>query len=240
MTTIINEADLRTRLSNLRGATFCSIISVTDPKRSGMRMTATDGTGDRNPWVEGAGRNAVCHLRKVQRTAVCLNEQYDNGVRKQLEREGINPDTWTPGTTWYTRQRREDGTLLPFAEHDTNGSLYLCGRNLGRLSDPYFIDLRTGERVDPIEVDRFLPENEQYAKQIEAGIAPANVVRRQVWGLEGIRAMNINGERLEIHRSYAEPENAEVIGIIGEMIAAAEADHETAQQRATPTDAAVA
>lgn len=227
---IIDQAELIRHLSGLRGATFCSIVAVTDPSRSGMRVNATDGSGDRNPWFEGTGRTKVCHLRKVTRTGLCLNENYDDGVRRQMVRQGLDPDAWEPGQTWYTRETRDDGTLLPFARHNGDGAMYLCGRNLRTIGDPVFIDIRTGEIVSEDEVYRFMPNTERYAKQRRAGVE--TVIARQVWGFEGIRAINIGGERFEIHRSFTDPENASVLETIAGMIAEFANDDQVAAARA--------
>ena len=233
---IVGPKELIEKLSNLRGSTFCSIVAVTDPKRSGMKMTESD-TGERNPWIEGAGKSAVCYLRKVQRTLVCLNEHYHKGVRRQMEKAGIDPDSWAPGTTWYDQDRREDGTLLPFATGKGNNSnRYLCGRNLRTLDTAIYIDLRTGERIDADEVLRFMPAKKNYSKQVNAGVPEENAVRRQVWDINGIRAMNINGESVEVHPSYVDADPPAVYRVIADQIAEYLNEHEDAKA-AMPEDA---
>jgi len=237
MSQILGKNQLVEILERIRGAAFCSLITVTNPHHSGLRMTAREG-GERCPWIVGSGKSAVCHLRKISRTLVCLNEHYHNGVRRQMEREGLNPDTFVPGETWYTQDRREDGTMLPFATGINNRSRYLCGRNLKIIATAIYVDIRDGERVENDEVARFLPTAEtRYGKQARAGLRKK--IARQVWKLDGIRAMNIGGESIEVHPPAANADNAAVHAAVVEMMAQYQNEHKDAEDELNAAEAAV-
>lgn len=224
MSTVIGIEALTAILEGLKGATFGSVVAVTDPMRSGMKKTG-------NPWITGKGEFARCFLRKITRTGLCLNENYDSGVRRQMEREGLDPDNWTPGKTWYERETREDGTLLPFAKGataKTEGKRYLCGRSLRVLSTRY-IDVRDGSEVSADDVAAFMPAKRS-AKQESAGLE--KTINRQVWDLNGIRAINLNGERYQVMPTHERADVNAVFEAVGEIILAAANDHKAAEQEA--------
>jgi hypothetical protein len=238
MSEILGKDALIERLTTLRGAAFCSVITVTNPKQSGMRMTSREG-GERNPFVTGAGKSAVWHLRKIGRTLVLLNGNYLNGVRRQMEREGLDPDTWVPGKTWYTQDKRDDGTTLPFATGTNNGKSYLCGRRLKTIADAQYVDIRDGTIVAAEDVEPFMPPAEaRYGKQKRAGLE--KTINRQVWGLETIRAINVNGKHFEIHPLAVNADHGEVHRIVTEMIVEYGNEHNDAEDVVKAEDAEVA
>lgn len=220
-------SELETRLEGQRGSTFGSFVAVTVP---GMRAKSRDG--DPNPFRTGKGANEVIHVRKIAQTAIQINFSYENAVRKQITAGGGNPDGWEKGSTWYRIETREDGTLMPFAigtSERTAGVRYLHARDLRSLGTPVYIDVRDGSRLTQEQVEPFLAGGGNYEKQRRHGVA--SVVKVKVWNLDGIRAMNIGGDQIQVSNTI-DADDAAIIDAIATHLPDLRVGHRTAALRA--------
>ena len=80
----ITQATLLSLFAQVKGATFATIITETDPK---LKKTG----------------NTLGPVRKVSRINVCLGFQYENAVNRQLGREGQESDFVTAPRQWGTK-----------------------------------------------------------------------------------------------------------------------------------------
>jgi hypothetical protein len=152
-----------------KGATFASAIIDTEPK-----MRKTD-----NPYY---GR-----VRKINRISGILNFNYDEGVRRRLEKEGKNPDEFVGGSSWH-KPVTVDGKFTPLAAHKDNpDQLYLRVAVQHTDKPEYFFD---GKPIDKKQIESFIPERSHYQNQnLEEPyrfIAPS---------LNNVREINIGGEK---------------------------------------------
>lgn len=126
MNNVITRNELQAMLAAERGATF---IGLSYRSQSGLKAAAKR---------EGA--------YKLGNGSFQVNFQYDGAVRRQAEREGIDPDEFVGGSSWHEAVVREDGTLTPFSAHKDSGKLYLRVRRTSGEPSRYFDG--NGNRVE--------------------------------------------------------------------------------------------
>lgn len=125
----ITKDNLRSLLSDIRGATFATLVTSTEPK---LRKTG----------------NTLGPVRKVSRVNVCLGFQYENAVNRQRCREGSEPDFESEPRQWGRK-------ISPmFVEH--KGKLYLETK-VERSLDHRYIDAN-GAEIPEEAVAPFLPK----------------------------------------------------------------------------------
>lgn len=184
--------------------TFAGLILVTDPLKSGMRRT-------NNPWVIGAGKSAVCTIRKVNKVCGRINPNYDSDVRRrvgaaivrELEAHGIPAldsaeldaaidQRFRDGESWH-RPLLVDGnvTALSYNPNSATGDRYLrfvvqsCGT-------PEYIDA-FGCPVDSAKVQAFMGDKScAYENQ---GLAPEETVKFICPLVSSIFSMNLDGQK---------------------------------------------
>lgn len=135
MNTITKE-NLMSLLSEVKGATFATLITSTDPR---LKKTG-------NPF-----RN----VRKVSRVNVCIGFQYENAVNRQREREG--------NSEVFESAPRQWGEKISPMIVQHNGKLYLetkVERSLG-----YSFQDENGKEIDSKLIEPFLPARKESARQ---------------------------------------------------------------------------
>lgn len=168
---LIDSDSIRTTLNGVKGHTFMSCVTVTEPR---MRKTG-------NPYV---GR-----VHKVTKFVGAINFDYDNAVENAREREGQSREDWVKGESWSRPITRPDGTFTPFACHkDDPEKIYLRFRQTAWPQSEYFID---GERVEKSAIAEWLQESKPATNQ---GLD--NPVRMNTVSWENVRAVSVNGETL--------------------------------------------
>lgn len=217
-------------LSASKGATMVGMIAVTDPCNGKpmkfCRQTDAEkaaGTPkNSNPFVDDDG---VFHLVKVQRGHAMFNCRYNKAVEKRVAQEinaeralvGESPlegdaltaaidERFRKGENWQNAVLRPDGTMTPFAEHKTTGELYLRTMFYNLVGDCVYIDRRDGRIFKREDVADVLPVKSENKNQ---GLEKENVVRYNVWKMEGVRALKMDGELYRV-RPYGESE-AEIV-----------------------------
>jgi hypothetical protein len=142
---VISEADLVALLSSLRGSKFLTITSRTDAR---LKKTG-------NPYGT---------VYKVSKVNICVNFQYEAGVRRRLEKEGKNPDDFVRGESWHTAVKSEDGFLTPLCSHKQTGAVYLRCQRLATIGEPVYFT-QDGVEVTREEIAEWLPKQSEYANQ---------------------------------------------------------------------------
>lgn len=135
--------ELESHLLEIKGAKVVGLITLTEPK---MRKTG-------NPYMG---------TMKLADRNVMLNFQYDAAVRRQLEREGKDPDSFVGGSSWHVPMLMGD-RLTPLCMHkdDANRHYLRCldrGLNMAEFVAP------TGETVPSAALDPFIQKS-TYANQ---------------------------------------------------------------------------
>lgn len=132
----ITQAALLALLSDVKGATFATIVASTDPK---LLKTG----------------NTLGPVRKLSRVNVTLGFQYENAVNRQRLREGSEPDFESDPRQWGKK-------ISPmFVEH--LGKIYLetkVEKSLGHS----FQDA-SGKEIDSKLVEPFLPKRSKSTTQ---------------------------------------------------------------------------
>jgi hypothetical protein len=170
--TLIDRETARDTLNKVRGHTFITVVTVTEPD-----MRKTD-----NPFY---GR-----VKKVlkMRGSVCFN--YNNSVGNQRDREGLEREAWSKGTGWSRPITRPDGTLTPFCEHKEKGGLYLWFKQDATLSSDLYLD---GEKIESEKLAPWLTVKKPNTNQgVDKPVEP----RAVTW--ENVQAVSVNGETLAI------------------------------------------
>lgn len=132
----ITEAELLALLGEIKGATFATLVTATDPK---LLKTG----------------NTLGPVRKISRVNVTLGFQYENAVNRQRLREGSEPDFEADTRQWGKK-------ISPmFVAH--LGKIYLetkVEKTLGHS----FHDAE-GKEIDPKLVEPFLPKRSKSTTQ---------------------------------------------------------------------------
>lgn len=164
-------ATLKETLIDVRGATFVTVATNTEPK---MKKTG-------NPFH---GR-----VRKIAKYNGQINFHYDRAVLAQLEREGKDASCFFAGESYHKPILREDGTLTPFAVHKDDPSReYLRFRILRTLETSYVDE--TGADVPEAALEPWLDRNPNaYANQ-----GTEKKIRFITLGLTSVTAVTFDGE----------------------------------------------
>lgn len=219
----ITTKAMREMLDGEKGATMVGMIAVTNPYGSQKplqkaRDTFTlDGVeivkGAPNPFLDPDAPDG-CALVKVQRGTGMFNCKYNKAVEKRVtarinaERaEAGEPplsdeamaiavdERFRKGDNWQQSVVREDGSLTPFAEHKGNGTLYLRTMFYKLVGDATYIDVRNGNLYKYTDVQHVLPVKSANKNQ---GLPADEAVRYNVWKLEGVRGLRMNGDAFRV------------------------------------------
>ena len=170
----LKYAQLAVALQAVNGASFISIDTETDPRLKG---------GKSNPH-----KGAVKKVMVGASVMVFQNKNssgYDNMVKRRLEKEGKNADSFTLSPrTWGTRIPE-----TPFIEH--NGKYYLEVIFLHSGDVHYELN---GEVIDKADVEG-LDEAVTEAKQ--GGLNDKVIIR--TFQLESLREVRINHQAIQVN-----------------------------------------
>ena len=170
----ITKGKLIDYLKEIHGSTFISVVTNTEPT---MRKTGN----------KYAGR-----IRKVNKVSGRVNFQYEEGVRRRLEKAGKNPDDFVGGTSWHEPVKVE-GKMTPLCKHKTKDDYYLRFA-LENAGTPTYID-ENGNEVAESELSPFFPEKKSYANQ---GLDDEDTLKILTYGLDSIESIQIKGETLVV------------------------------------------
>lgn len=141
----ISQQELIVQLSQVVGSHFISV--VTETELSKMRKT-------NNPWYGNVIKRSV--------QSGLVNFQYDEGVRRRLEKEGKDPSSFESGTSWH-EPVKIGNHLTPFCKHKQTGDLYL--RFQLHNSDSEYFNKTTGDPIDKDTIAPFLYDSKSYSNQ---------------------------------------------------------------------------
>jgi hypothetical protein len=170
----MNLRILQELMNEVNGNSIISIDTLTDVTVKG---------GKKNPFL---GR--VTKRTTGSSVMVFQNKNvngYENMVKRRLQKEGKNPETFVLGPRqWGTRV---PGT--PFVEH--NGQTYLEVIYLRRGNVEYLVD---GQQYKG-DIEGLPPDPEEAD---QGGLSNKVVIRS--YNIASLRAITINGQRFEDHR----------------------------------------
>lgn len=168
----VKVSNIQDVLSNIRGAKFISVVTVTDPR---LKKTG-------NPYT-----NVV----KVSSFTGQINFDYENAVNNQRKREGISAQ-FEAQSSYAVPCFRDDGTMLPFAQHKTNSKKYLRIRPL-QTSDVKYVDQNTGEEISKDKLKPWLP-----AKSKSSSQETEKEVVFRLFDLDSVRSIGVDGKNFVI------------------------------------------
>lgn len=184
MANVISSSNLISMMSNIKGATICTIETETTPK------------------MNKKGNALYGRVRKVSRGQFQFGYNYENAVNNRLEKQG---DERT-----FEAQSRPYGTwVVPNKVAEHNGTIYLRFYKMSNQTaqETYFVDGRpaTAEEIDIIKF--FTPASKPSATQAAEGLTD-NQVKPCEYKASAIRKISINGAEYEILQ--AEEQVAEI------------------------------
>lgn len=177
---ILHCRELAKQLTEFRGATFLSMITLTDPRMVKKHRQ----TKEPNPYLGCMKRSYV---------NVLVNFWYEKAVLKRLAAEGKDPVVFRRGESWHEIVFGEGGRLTPLCRHkkacDDRGDpiLYLRAMPLHVYVTEYVRP--SGLLVDPELVDPYLPPEREATNQ---GLD--REVKVRTYRLEDIQAITLGGE----------------------------------------------
>lgn len=200
------------KLEGKRGAAMFGFIAVTNPY-SGKPLQKNRVTGAPNQFLCDELPNGTA-LVKVQRGHAMMNCHYNRAVEKRVageindyrasigepaldgdELKAAIDERFRKGDNWQQVVVRDDGTLTPFAEHKTTGERYLRTMFYKPVGDVQYVDIRDGKVYEYTDIADVLPTKSDNKNQ---GLSKENQVRYNVWKLEGIRGLKMDGEAYRV------------------------------------------
>ena len=191
-TIVMNAKGIANMMANIKGATICTIDTVTVPK---MNKTG-------NPYF---GK-----VVKVARVQMQFGYDYENAVNNRLKAMGLEPNFDAMGRKWGV-------WVVPNKVAEHKGELYLrfyTMENPNSISEVYYAineggKYRVANPSEVAEIKSFMPNKGESNRQSEAGLTEHQVEPRE-FKISSIRKIAVNGvvyERAE--------ENEEVVEIVG-------------------------
>lgn len=168
--------DINQILSSFNGCTFASLDTITNVSLKG---------GKKNPY-----QGRVTKRTSNNQVMLFTNEKsngYENMVKRRLEAEGKDPNSFTVGSLKWGK--RVENT--PFIEH--NGNYYLqVIFNKGGTSN-YYVD---NKLVDPSTIEG-LPEKKEPSEDNKQGLSAENQVVVRTFAIDSIAAIRVLGEEVK-------------------------------------------
>ena len=129
---------------------------------------------------------------KTQDANGMINFHYDKGVLKRLEKEGKSADDFKKGESWHEPVIRADGTLTPLCRKKSDPrQCYL--RFMLNASNNVRYHTANGTKIETEDVTPYLGKRSDYANQ---GLEKPLIF--QVWNLDDITHMSLNGQKYQI------------------------------------------
>lgn len=165
----MNLETLQEALNSVHGASFLGIDTITVPKLKG---------GKKNPM-----KDKVQKVTVGANTMVFTNQNsngYENMVKRRLEDEGIDPESFTLGERkWGTRIAN-----TPIIEH--NGNYYLETIFISPGKSHYELE---GEVIEKDDVEGL--EDKKVSEESQGGVEKKVIIR--TFKLDSITAIRVNG-----------------------------------------------
>lgn len=168
--------------ANIIGFTHCTTMS----KSGKMVQKDRNDKSVRNPYWND------CF--KTQDVNGMINFHYDKGVLRRLEKEGKSADDFKQGESWHQPIIRTDGSITPFCcKKSDPRQIYL--RFMLNASNNVRYHTANGKTIETENVKPFLAKRTDYANQ---GLDKPLIF--QVWNIDDITRITINGQRYQIVR----------------------------------------
>ena len=188
---LVTTEQLMEVLGKLRGATPITFIHCTTMSKSGkMVQKLRDDHSVKNPyWGD-------CF--KTQTANGMVNFHYDKAVLRKLAKKGLDASVFRQGDSWHMPIIRDDDTLTPFRynKKDVAKAPNYIAFKLERSSDVHY-HTANGQKIVTENVKPFFAKRSKNKNQ---GLAEEDVVKFNVWGIEDITHMTINGQKYQIVR----------------------------------------
>lgn len=166
-------------ITNLKGATPATLVIETRPKMNKYARTADEhGNKLPNPYLDS--------VVKRTRLNVFLNVNYENSVNRQRGREGSEQT--------FESQQRAWGTHVSPSLIVNEGRYYIQYKLEKRFESDY-IDVRTGETINPNILAEYLPPKKKSRTQGTNKEIIINTVK-----LENVTNINVAGQEIEVER----------------------------------------
>jgi len=179
---MISTTELIALLMYERGANIISFVHTSNMSDKGkMRKTG-------NPYHG--------NLYKDQQVNGMINFFYEEGVQRRVEKEakatGEEPVDFKVGRSYHEPIFRTDGTLTPFARHKKDPRRIFLRLMLNNSTNVRYHTAK-GQKIDTDAVKPFISKPSDYKNQ---GLEKPLIF--QVWKVEGIKTMTINGQKYQI------------------------------------------
>lgn len=201
---VIGSNELYDMLFKSRGAKPVSVVAAYVPK---MRVT-------RNPFVLGSGENRVVTVIKANKTAGMIGAEYDASVVRRNERtinkeraeQGLQPlegealtqevnARFRRGESWHEPIVTADERITSLSQNKKGGPERYLRYVRQASGSPEYVMRETGLDVASERIQPFIIEPPSYDNQ---GLADEDKVRFNVWKLESIIEMAMDGERYRV------------------------------------------
>lgn len=177
----ISQGELYKMLAAVKGASFATIVTETDPRFNKFGRTKN-----------AAGEKVPCpypDVMKVSTMNITINFIYANSVNRAQVKEGAAGDFEAAPRKWGERIK---GT--PFVMHD--GKLYLEAKANALPSELKYVDTKTGAIVAKSLLEDYLPVKKSNAAH--QGVSEENEVIVRDFMLTSIKEIKMNGEHFAI------------------------------------------
>jgi hypothetical protein len=183
---LISTDDFVEMLMKERGANIISFTHCTTMSKSGKMVKKDRETKTPNPYY------GDCF--KSQDANGMINFHYDKGVLKRLEKEGKSPEDFKKGESWHEPVIRHDGTLTPFCRSKKDPRKVYLRFMLNQSSNVRY-HTANGQTIETENVKPYLAKRSDYANQ---GLEKPLIF--QVWNIDDINKISLNGQKYQIVR----------------------------------------
>lgn len=170
----VNISALVSMMSNLKGATICTLVTYTEPK---MRKT-------NNPYF---GR-----VMKVSKCQYQFGYDYENAVNNRLKAQGLTPTFKTSERKW-----GEWVVVNKVAVHKDELYLRFYTMENAKPTTAYLVDNRLATPEEVAEIKTFIPESAPSNRQAESGLTEHQVQPRE-FKATSILKISVEGEVYEM------------------------------------------
>ena len=183
---IISTDKLVEMLMLEKGANIITFTHCATMSKSGKMVQKDRETKVANPYWDD------CF--KTQDANGMINFHYDKGVLRRLEKEGKSADDFKQGESWHQPILRTDGTLTPFCSKKSDPrQIYI--RFMLNASNNVRYHTANGQKIETENVKPYLAKRSDYANQ---GLDKPLIF--QVWGIDDVTEITLNGQKYQIIR----------------------------------------
>ena len=170
----INASALVSMMSNVKGATICTVDSLTVPK------------------MNKRGNDLYGRVMKYTRLQLQFGYNYEKAVNNRLEAMGLEPN-------FEVAKRQWGEWVIPNKVSTHKGNLYLRFYQMAN-TDPesyFLVDGRLATREEVEVIKSFMPKPSASARQSEVGLNDRQVTPRE-YMVSSIKRIAVNGEKYTI------------------------------------------